>query len=129
MRLIYVLLIPLSCYLYMPFYTLPYLYTILGYGSLPRSNHSDPSHRGMRMDAAFGALGSSTSLPLSTLSSPYCPEYALPVLETLEEDSPRVEDKGWYILYSFPYYCYSSLLPYSLTLFASCKPTNGLCDG
>jgi hypothetical protein len=46
------------------------------------------------MDGAMGAMGSSTSLPLSTLSSPYCPEHTLPILETLQEDSPRVEDKG-----------------------------------
>lgn len=52
---------------------------------------------GARLDATMmGTLGSSTSLPLSTLSSPYYPEHTLPMLETLREseDSPRVEEKG-----------------------------------
>lgn len=61
---------------------------------MPRSNHSAPPHEGTRLEGAMGTLGSSTSLPLSTLSSPYCPEHTLPLLETLREDSPRVEEKG-----------------------------------
>lgn len=71
----------------------------IGYGSLPRSNHSAPLHESTRLEG----LGSSTSLPFTTLSnsqhsgltlsSPYCPEHTLPLLETLQEDSPRLEDK------------------------------------
>jgi hypothetical protein len=47
-----------------------------------------------------GTLGSSASLPLSTLSSPYGQEHAMPILETLQEDSPRVEDKGLLIMHN-----------------------------
>jgi hypothetical protein len=72
------------------------IYFQIGYGSLPRSNHSAPAHDGMRLDGTMmGTMGSSTSLPLSTLSSPYCPDHTLPILETLQEnDSPRAEEKG-----------------------------------
>ncbi|CAL8138228.1 unnamed protein product [Orchesella dallaii] len=74
--------------------SLPHTPLQIGYGSLPRSNHSAPPHESARLEGAMGTLGSSTSLPLSTLSSPYCPEHTLPLLETLREDSPRVEEKG-----------------------------------
>ncbi|CAG7786897.1 unnamed protein product [Allacma fusca] len=73
--------------------SLPHSPMQTGYGSLPRSNHSAPLHESTRLEGAMGTLGSSTSLPLSTLSSPYCPEHTLPLLETLQEDSPRIEDK------------------------------------
>ncbi|XP_021961283.1 FERM domain-containing protein 5 isoform X2 [Folsomia candida] len=78
--------------------SLPHSPTHPGYDSLPRSNHSAPPMDGARLDATMmGTLGSSTSLPLSTLSSPYYPEHTLPMLETLREseDSPRVEEKAF----------------------------------
>lgn len=48
----------------------------------------------MRIEDGLGNFSSSTSLPLSTLSSPFVPEHTLPVLETLEEDSSPAEEKG-----------------------------------
>ncbi|XP_063238208.1 FERM domain-containing protein 5 isoform X2 [Bacillus rossius redtenbacheri] len=51
------------------------------YSSLPRSNHSGPL-ADMRLDGGAGLLCSG-DLPLS---SPYCPDNTLPLLETVSED-------------------------------------------
>ncbi|XP_059487546.1 FERM domain-containing protein 5 isoform X2 [Neocloeon triangulifer] len=59
------------------------------YGSLPRANHSAPDTR----------LDGSGLLSGSDLSSPYCPDGTLPLLETVAEDQelsskPRGVDEG-----------------------------------
>ncbi|XP_049830490.1 FERM domain-containing protein 5 isoform X3 [Schistocerca gregaria] len=53
----------------------------LGYGSLPRANHSAPTSDA-RLDASGNILCGS-DVPLS---SPYCTDSALPLLETVAED-------------------------------------------
>ncbi|KAK7872685.1 hypothetical protein R5R35_002676 [Gryllus longicercus] len=53
----------------------------LGYGSLPRANHSTPMSDS-RLHDASGAL----LLDSGPLSSPYCPDNTLPLLEPVAED-------------------------------------------